>query len=179
MSSDSTHCSRWVVSGTGICFLLVAAAVTFYLRTSADDIREAVVRYQLSFETSGRTPYFFVGGSDPTREFSDRFGQRPFAVRGASDCCELRPQPPLIVTDPVTGEKLREVERSGQTLYDKRTGTLAIVFGVGRILPTGVRSVRVSVTYYCGSPCGGAGYYEVVRRNGHWEVGNYHLEMIS
>ena len=170
--------ARRITLFAGVALLLLVGAYSILLYIATDDIREAVVRYQLNVQASGSTPFFSIDGGDPSERFLKRFQRDPISVRGAFGCCELRPEPPLVVADPKTGER-RTIKSASEFLHDKKTGTRTLHFYIGRIVPNGLLSLKVTGGYYCGTLCASVGYYEVVRRWNHWEVVDYHMEGVA
>jgi hypothetical protein len=160
-----------------IFVFLVVSYIVLYI-TSADDIRVAVLRYQIAEQRLGIVVFLTIDGHDPSDAFLRRVEKELGPVKRGSLCCEMRPKPPLVIRDD-KGNVIETVSSSTQFAHDRETGEHAVIYDMSMIMPGGLQTVRVWGGYYCGNLCAASGYYRVVRRNGHWVVEGYDVKIIS
>jgi hypothetical protein len=124
-----------------------------------DDIREAVLRYQMN----GWTYYhvFFIGidKRDPSDDFMRRFEKYRVAVKKLSDS--------------------EFDEKTGNAVVDKTTHEKGIQFYVGKMEWRGPNFVEVEGGYFCNGLCAAAVTFKVQRKNGIWTVESSKVNAIS
>ena len=143
---------------------LVASAQN-HRETDADDVREAVVRYQIkTWYLSVDSYCISVSRKSARKEFLSRFTDNP-KVKPASACAEER----------------RRWGRLRMPTYvtDKQTRQPAVVFDVGAIRWLSDDTAEVRGSYYCAFRCWAGITYQVARHDGAWTVEDFYIEEMS
>jgi len=125
-----------------------------------DDIREAVVRYQIA-NWDLRADVFFLGiqSKDPTVQFLSRFAD---------------------ITKPVRKKSLSTEEKKVMKhVTEKRTYKFGVIFDQETIKWDGESVAEVEGGYYCGSFCGAGGTYRVEQKSNRWIVTQFKVSIIS
>jgi hypothetical protein len=81
-----------------ILVFLVVSYIVLYI-AFADDIRLAVLRYQIAEQRLGTVIFLTIDGHDPSDTFLKRVEKELGPVKRGSLCCDMRPKPPLVIRD--------------------------------------------------------------------------------
>lgn len=132
--------------------------------SQADDIREAVFRWQFDHNASGvqkkAQAYFLeVGekGGDPTEDLLKRFTDHKPPVRKVSAC----------------------TASADKGVLDKKTGERGLIFRITRIEWRSDSEVDVIGGYYEAGESGSGNTYTVKKEKGRWKVTNDKMHRIS
>lgn len=125
-----------------------------------DDIRESVVRYRIAVLKSNGPFFLSINGNDPSDTFLKRFAASGKTVKKASES--------YFKKDPFPG-----------WLRDRSTDEKGMTFSVGSISWLSPDRVEVSGGMYCGGLCADGGIYGLKKKEGHWVVEGYKVQMVS
>ena len=152
------------------CLISVGCASTappyFFSRSPSDrpiqedDIRESVLRYRLNPSKSNGPFFLSINGHDPSDAFMRRFADSGRIVKKASES--------YFKKDPFPG-----------WLRDRSTDEKGMSLWVGPINWLSSDRVEVRGGMYCGGLCADAGIYRLKKKEGHWVVVEYKVQMIS
>jgi hypothetical protein len=127
--------------------------------TAEDDIREAVVRYQIAnWKLAAKTYCLSVDKRSPQKEFLKRFS--PLPVVSASEC------------------RQKDDGHIGP-IVDRKSGQSSVKFDLANLRLISNSEATVEGGYYCGGRCGAWGVYHIVRTDGRWVTTSYEIHMIS
>jgi hypothetical protein len=126
-----------------------------------DDIREAIVRYQIANWDLRADVYFVeIQSKDPTKEFLLRFADIPKPVEKKS------------------ASRIRK-EVVGNYVEERHTKTRGVVFDQESIVRISDSRVDVRGGYYCASLCMAGGVYHLERLKDHWVVTDFRAEIMA
>jgi hypothetical protein len=163
-------------------FTVLARPPRPHNRAVEDDIREAVLRYQMAHWATGSDKaakgvadpigkavaaasfykVFFISTNhdeDPSDDFMKRFDKFPIRV-----------------------EKISQSDldkKLGNAVVEKATGEKGIQFRVGKIKWNGSNSVEVEGGYFCNGLCASGETFKVRRKQGVWAVTGSVIHAIS
>lgn len=126
-----------------------------------DDIREAVVRYQIANWNLVANVYFIeIQSKDPSTAFLNRFADLRKPVKGTS-----------------ASRKKRDV--AGFHVEDRKTEKRGVIFDRGVITYNEDSSVEVEGGYVCAGLCMAGGTYHLRRQEGRWKVTSFEISIQS
>jgi len=126
-----------------------------------DEIREAIVRYQVDNWDMRADVYFVeVQSKDPSAAFLRRFEDLPKPVKKKS-----------------AGKEKKDI--AGFHVEDRRTKKRGVIFDQGAITRLGDSSVDVDGGYRCATLCMASGTYHVKRQEGRWKVTRFTITFQS
>ena len=130
---------------------------------TCDDVREAVLRYQISsWELAAATYCVSVDGKDADENFLRRF--RPLPVKAASRCKKQRPP------------KLPKIMNS---VVDKQTKKKSVIFDIGEARWVKPSEAEVDGGHDCASQCMAGGTYHVVWDGTRWNITAFDIRVQS
>lgn len=126
-----------------------------------DDIREAVVRYQIEKWDLRADVYFIeIQSKDPTPAFLNRFADIPKPVKGKSAAKEKK-------------------DVAGFQVEDRKTKKFGVIFDQGAISRPDDSTAEVDGGYRCASLCMAGGSYHLKRQEGRWKVTSFKISIQS
>jgi hypothetical protein len=167
---------KYVVTVFALCLLFSIALLARSARNAhdpavEDDIREAVLRYQMADWGKGdkamkeaadqsdkavadalnfKLLFISINGEDPSDAFMTRFEKFPIPVKKLSQ----------------SGTDKKPI----YAVVDKTTGERGIIFRVEKIKWLGSNFVEAEGGYVCGGLCASGQTFKVHRKHGAWEV---------
>jgi hypothetical protein len=150
--------TRWLRPAT-LAFLLAFALLPAAAQPAASDddqIREAVVRYQVAKSDVKAEVYFLaIDGKDPSEALLKRVG-------------DLNP--------PVKRKSLsKKTKDAFGTIVEAKTEKIGVLFEQGAIRRTGETKADVAGGYLCGGLCSASGTYHLELREGRWMVTGFEV----
>lgn len=127
--------------------------------TDEDNIREAVFRYRMNAISDDNPIFLSINGKDPSDTFMARFADSKKRVQKSSRS--------YVKKDPVP------------SLRERATGQPGMSFSVGAITWVSSSHAEVRGGMYCGGLCADEGEYLLEKKQGHWVVTKYKMEMVS
>jgi len=125
-----------------------------------DDLREAVVRYQIAKWVLNAKVYFVqINGKDPSITFLQRFQDIAWPVKRKSQS--------------------RQEKNVVGWVVDKKTKQIGVVFDTETIHWISEGRVDVEGGYFCGALCAASGTYHVEMKGSHWVVTGYDVSLVS
>lgn len=123
--------------------------ITSNAATKEDDIREAVLRFQIrNHDKTARICFVRIKSGDPSASFLARFSGSERPVKNRSEA---------------------RIDSSG-LVVDKNTGTRGVILAQDEIRRIDENALEVNGNYLCGSLCGAGGTYQLRREGEHWVV---------
>jgi hypothetical protein len=121
------------------------------LNSDEDQIREAIVRYQLAKENLKAEVYFLaVEGKDPSESLLKRLADLNPPVKRKSLC--------------------KKTKDAVSTIVELKTEKIGVLFEQGAIRRVGDAKADVPGGYLCGSLCSASGTYHLTLRDARWVV---------
>ncbi len=175
-----------VISLFALCMLFPStvpaqSAKGVHTQTADDDIREAVIRYEIASwgevgnkgehdvvalsrkvmpeRLTFKVFYISINGKDPSNVFMDRFENFPRRIEKLS--------------------RSKIDSKSMNAVVDKVTGEKGVVFKVEKIKWTDANDAEVEGGYYCDGLCASGQTIKVRRKNGAWKVTGSTMHWIS
>jgi len=143
-------------------FLPPTASSQAVQSVQADDIREAVVRYQIAqWDLNAKVYFLKIEGKDPDEKFLSRFKDASHPVKKQSE------------------SRVRKVRRVIAFVEDRKTKQRGVVFDQEAIRWVNETKVDVEGGFYCGSLCMAGGVYRLERRDGRWVVLSFNIAIQS
>ncbi len=158
---------RTIVSAVAVVLVVGVASAqtarTLPEKATGDDVREAILRYQISHWNPATTSYCVqVNGKDADEEFLRRL--RPLAVKRASACGKRTPP---------------KVPSHLYGIVDNQTHKPSVIFEIGEIRWVTLSEALVDGGYFCGSLCMARGTYRIVRDGLRWAVTAFDVHVLS
>ncbi len=150
-------------------FGLILSALWFPLLATAqqqkaaqeDEIREAIVRYQIKNWDLRADVYFIeIQSKDPSKAFLQRFADIVKPVKAKS-------------------ESRKKNDFVSFHIEDRRTKKLGVVFDQGAINWKTDSAVEVEGGYSCASQCNGGGIYYLRKQDRRWSVTKFEIRIQS
>jgi hypothetical protein len=150
-------------------FGLIMSALWFSLLAPAqpqravqeDEIREAIVRYQIEKWDLHAEVYFIeIQSKDPNKAFLQRFADIVKPVKAKS-------------------ESRKKKDYISFYIEDRRTKKIGVVFYQGEINWKTGSAVEVEGGYSCASQCMAAGIYYLIKQDGRWSVTKFKIRIQS
>ena len=128
-----------------------------------NDVREAVLRYQISsWELAAASYCVKINGKNADENFLRRF--RPLPVKGASECRKQIPP---------------KLPRWLYSIVDKKTKKNSVIFDIGEIRWVKQSEAQVDGGYDCASQCMAAGTYHLAWDGTRWTVTAFDIHVQS
>jgi len=126
-----------------------------------DEIREAVVRYQIANWNLRADVYFVeIQSKDPEKDFLRRFADLSKPLKGKS-----------------ASRNKKDV--AGSHVEDRRTKKRGVVFDQESISWRNESTVEVEGGYYCANLCMAGGVYHLKQQDGRWSVAEFEIRIQS
>ena len=127
-----------------------------------DEIREAIVRYQIeNWDLRAEVYFIEIESKDPSKAFLQRFADIVKPVKAKSE------------------SRKKKYYLSFYNIEDRRTNKPGVVFDQGTINWKADSAVEVEGGYSCASECMAGGIYYLKKQDGRWSVTKFEIRIQS